>query len=260
MKEIVNSLTPRFLKSDKETAISMKISKIISEAIEKILPKNIEDIANDANNQIEYILIKMEKEFLSQKNTLNTKNNHENINFSSNINTSQILSKISVLLKPLLEKVMIELAKKDLRKGGNTFIKKNIIKPIVILIRKLLTKMGVNFAKKKAASAATKGAMGPLGWLLLIGDVVMSANDFHNMYKEMKKTLGTQMKSEPSFREGFREEAERVYNSIIDTVIIDLTASFAEEREDISFIIKGINASENILTELDKHSKKEVIA
>jgi ethanolamine utilization protein EutP (predicted NTPase) len=260
MKEIVNSLTPRFLKSDKETAISMKFSKIISEAIEKILPKNIEDIANDANNQIEYILIKMQQDFLSQKNTLNTKNNHVNINFSSNINTSQILSKISVLLKPLLKKVMIELAKKDLRKGGNTFIKKNIIKPIVILIRKLLTKMGVNFAKKKAASAATKGAMGPFGWLLLIGDVVMSANDFHNMYKEMKKTLGDQMKEEPSFREGFIEEAERVYNSIIDIVIIDITASFAEEREDISFIIKGINASENILIELDKHTKKEDIA
>jgi hypothetical protein len=155
---------------------------------------------------------------------------------------------------------MIELAKKDLRKGGNTFIKKNIIKPIVILIRKLLTKMGVNFAKKKAASAATKGAMGPFGWLLLIGDVVMSANDFHNMYKEMKKTLGDQMKEEPSFREGFIEEAERVYNSIIDIVIIDITASFAERKRRYILYYKGTNASENILIELDKHTKKEDVA
>lgn len=263
MKEIANSLTPRFLKSNKETAVSIKISKIISDSIEKILPKNIQDIANDANNQIEYILIKMQKDYLSQKNTLKPKKNPVNINFSSNIDTSLILKQINLLLKPLLKKIMVELAKKDLRKGANTFIKKNITKPIIILIRKLLTKMGINFAKKKAASVATKGAMGPMGWFLLIVDLAMSANDFHNMYKEMKSTLGTQMKNEPSFKHGFVYEAEKVYNSIIDAVVKDLTKCSSEERENVSFIINGIIASENILIELDKYTintKEEAIA
>lgn len=260
LKEIGNSLIPNFLKSNEETAVSKKISIIISETIEKILTEKIKGISVEANNQIEYILIKMQQDYLTKKNTFKTKNNSVNFNPSLNIDTSLILKQINLLLKPLLIKIMAELAKKDLRKGANTFIKKNITKPIIILIRKILTKWGVKFAKKKAVETAAKGAMGPIGWFLLIVDVAMSAKDFHNMYKEMKKTLGTQMKNEPSFREGFKEEAEKVYNSIIDTVIKDITASFAEEREDISFIINGINASENILIELDKHTKKEDIA
>ena len=253
LKEIGNSLTPSFFKSSKETAVSKKISKIISETIEQILPEKINDISEEANNQIEYILIKMQRDYLSNKNTISAKNNPLNINFSSNIDTTEILKKINLLLRPLLKKVMIDLAKKDLRKGANTFIKKNITKPLIILIRKLLTKMGVNFAKKKAANIATKAATGPVGWILLIADVVMSANDVHTMYKEMKKTLGSQLKNEPSFKEGFKEEAGRVYNSIIETVITDLTASFTEEREDLSFIINGINACEKILSELEKY-------
>lgn len=253
-KEIGNSLIPKFLKSNEETAVSKKISLIISETIETILPKKIKCISEEANDQIEYILIKMQQDYLTTKNTFNTKNNSLNFNPSLNIDTSLILKQINLILQPLLKKIMVELAKKDLRKGANTFIKKNITKPLIILIRKLLTKMGVNFAKKKAASVAKKGAMGPVGWFLLVVDVAMSANDFHNMYKEMKKTLGDQMKNEPSFKEGFKEESEKVYDSIIDAVIIDITASFAEKREDISFIINGINASENILLELDKYT------
>lgn len=253
LKEIGNSLTPSFFKSNKESAVSKKISTIISETIEKILPERIKGISEEANNQIEYILIKMQQDYLTKKNTFNSKHNSVNFNPSLNIDNSLIIKQINLILKPLLKKIMVELAKKDLRKGANTFIKKNITKPIVILIRKILTKWGVKFAKKKAAETAAKGAMGPVGWFLLIVDVAMSANDFHNMYKEMKKTLGTQMKNEPSFRERFKEEAVKVYNSIIDTVIIDLTSSFAEKRDDISFIINGINASENILIELDKY-------
>jgi GTPase SAR1 family protein len=251
MKEIKNSLTPSFLKSSNESPVAKKISEIISNAIESVLPKQMEKIAKDANNHIELILLKLEKEFLIKKQISTAKGN-SNVNFSSNLDLSIILKNITKLIKPLLIKVMINLAKKDLRKGARTFLKRNITKPLIILIRKILTKMGVNFAKKKVASTAAKAGIGPLGWFLLIADIALAANDIHDMYKEMKNTLSEQLKQEPTFRAGFRDEATNTYEIIIDEVIKTLNHELSAEKEDVTFIIDGILGCENILIELEK--------
>ncbi len=262
-KEIGNSLTPSFFKSSKETAITKKISTIISETIEIALPKYIDNIVKDANTQIEVILIKMQQNYLSNKNTFNTNSNSPDLKVSPNLNTKEILDKIWVKLKPRLEVMltimMVKMAKKDLRRGSNTFLKKNIIKPVVILIRKLLTKVGIKFAKKKATSTVTKTGMGPVGWVLLIADVLWTANDLHDMYNEMKKTLGNQLKNEPSFREGFKNEAETVCDSIINNVIADLDKSSSEGSIDSSFIIEGINNCNSVLDELDKYATNNTL-
>ncbi|MGM1055450.1 MAG: dynamin family protein [Bacteroidota bacterium] len=263
VKEIGNSITRSFLKSSKETAVTKKISIIISETIEIALPKHIDNIVNEANTEIERILNKMQQDYLSNKNKFNTNSNAPELNVSPNLNTNKILNTIWKKLQPklngLLKNVMVTIAKKDLRRGSNTFLKKNIIKPVVILIRKLLTKIGVKFAKKKAATAVTKTGMGPVGWVLLIVDVLWTANDLHDMYKEMKKTLGNQLKDEPLFREGFKNEAESVLNEIIDVVIADLDKSSSEESIDSSFIIEGINNCDNVLNELDKYATNHIL-
>lgn len=263
VKEIGNSLTPKFLKSSKETAITKKISNIISETIEIVLPEHIDNIVNDANTRIKTILIKMQQAYLSKKNTINTNSNSSNINVPINIKTKDILDVIWDKLKPnlngLFKNAIVTIAKKDLRRGSNTFLKKNIIKPVVILIRKLLTKAGVKFAKKKAASTVTKTGMGPFGWALIFVDLISTAKDIHEMYEEMKKTLGIQLKDEPLFREGFKSEAELILKEIIAVVIADLTKKSLEGSEETPFIIAGINNCNNVLTELDKYSTNHTL-
>lgn len=253
MKEIKNSLTPSFLKSSNESPVAKKISEIISKAIQSVLPRQMEKIAIDANNHIELILLKLEKEFLTIKQESSAKGK-STVNFSSNLDLSIILKSITKLIKPLLKKVMINLAKKDLRKGASNFLKRNITKPLIILIRKLLTKMGVNFAKKKAASTVAKAGMGPFGLALLVWELASAGNEVHNMYKEMKGTLSQQLKDEPTFRAGFKDEATNTYEIIIDEVIKTLNHELSAEKEDVTFIIDGILGCENIIIELEKFS------
>jgi len=255
-KEIANSLTPRFLKSDKETAISKKINESISNRVEKLLPEHIKNCATQANKQVEYILIKMEKDFISKKNASSTKLDLQKFDLPTNIDTSALLNKITKHIRPLLTGILIKIAKKDLRKGSSTFLKNKVIKPLVILIRKALQKAGINFAKKKAASAASKGALGPLGVALIFYDVLSTANDFHNMYKEMKISIGEQLKDEPEFRESFKVEVERLYDTLLDSVVMELNNSVYKEKEDVTFLIEGLNACNNIEKEINSYKNQ----
>lgn len=258
-KEIGGSLTPKFLKRHKETAISKKINEIIQNAIEIVLTKSIEKVALNSNTQIEYILIKMQKDYLSNKyiEVNNVEQDYSDLN--KGLDTSKILKDITKLLKPVLNKLikdlLIKMAKKDLRKGANTFMKKNIIKPIVILIRKLLKKGAQKAVAKKTAQASTKGAMGPAGWAMLVFDVITIGNDLRNMYKETKETLKESLKNEPSFSNIFEEEANRVYTIIIDEVIKELTQNFTKDKKDETYILEGINGCENALLEIQKFGK-----
>lgn len=266
-KEIANSLTPRFLKSDKETAISKKINESISNRVEKLFPEHLNNNATQANKQVEYILIKMEKNFISKKNSPVTKLDSKKLNSSSNIDvstnidvssldSSRLIGEINKRIKLLLPIILIKIAKKDLRKGSSTFLKNKVIKPLVILIRKALQKQGVNFAKKKAASAATKGGLGPVGWGLIIYDVLTTANDFHNMYKEMKVSIGEQLKDEPEFRESFKAEAERLYGTLLDSVVLELSNTFYKEKDDVTYLLQGLNACDNIEKEINSYLNK----
>jgi GTPase SAR1 family protein len=258
-KEIGGTLIPKFLKSNKETAISKKINEIIQNAIETVLTESIEKVASDSNTQIEYILIKMQKDYLSNKNieVNNVEQDYSDLN--SGLDTGEILKSITKLLKPVLNKLikdlLIKMAKKDLRKGANNFMKKNIIKPIVILIRKLLKKGAQKAITEKSAQAATKGAMGPAGWLMLIYDVASIGNDLRNMYKETKETLKESLKNEPSFSNIFKEEANRVYTIIIDEVVKELGQNFTKDKKDETYILEGISGCENALFEIKNFGK-----
>ena len=63
----------------------------------------------------------MQKDYYSQKNTFNPENKAGEFDFSSNIDTSKILKGITKILKPLLQKVLINIAKRDLRKRRKHF-------------------------------------------------------------------------------------------------------------------------------------------
>lgn len=258
-KEIGGTLIPKFLKSTNETAISKKINEIIQNAIETVLTESIGRVASESNTQIEYILIKMQKDYLSNKNVEVNKLEKDYSNLNSGLDTGKILKNITKLLKPvlnsLIKDLLLKMAKKDLRKGANTFMKKNIIKPIVILIRKLLKKGAQKAVAKKTAQAAGKGAMGPAGWLMLIYDVASIGNDLRNMYKETKETLKESLKNEPSFSNIFQEEANRVYTIIIDEVVKELGQNFINDKKDESYILEGINGCENALLEIQKFKK-----
>lgn len=224
------------------------------------MTKSIEKVALESNTQIEYILIKMQKDYLSNKNVEVNKVGQDYSDLNKGLDTGKILKDITKLLKPVLNKLikdlLIKMAKKDLRKGANTFMKKNIIKPIVILIRKLLNKGGQKAITKKTAQAAAKGAMGPVGWVaMLVFDVITIGNDLRNMFKETKETLKESLKNEPSFSNIFEEEANRVYTIIIDEVVKELGQNFTKEKKDETYILEGINGCENALLEIKKFRK-----
>ncbi len=254
-KEILGSLTPDFMKSNSETAISKKISKIIGEAIETGLPNSIENLVQESNTQIEYILIKMEKEYLSSKNVEASKPEANYSTIPPKINTYILLKDIGKLLKPILKKLLMKIAKKDMRKGANNFLKMNITKPIVKLIRRLMQTEAKKVAVKKAIDAGAKGALGPFGWVLLVYDVLSTAKDIRNMYKEMKVSLKETLKNEESFRNIFEEDANRVSSIIINEVVKELNHNFSKEKKDGTYILDGIVACDNVLFELKKFGK-----
>ncbi len=255
-KEILGSLTPNFMERNSETAISRRISQIIKNAIETVLPKSIKDLAEESNTQIEYIMIKMETDYLSSKNVEVSIQETNYSTISPNINTDKILKDISKLLGPILKKLLKDLlkniAKKDLRTGANNLLKEQITKPIVKLIRRLLQTEAKKVAAKKAAEAGVKGGMGPIGWLMLVYDVLSIGKDLHNMYKEMKVSLKNTLKNEESFRNIFEEEAKRVSSIIIDEVVKELNHNFSKEKKDETYILDGIVACDNVLFELKK--------
>lgn len=261
-KEILGSLTPNFLKGDSETAISKKISQIIENAIETSLPKSIDNLSEEANTQIEYIMIKMSKDYFSSKNVETVK---PEVNYSAvttNINTEKILKNILELLKPILKSLTKDLlkkiAKKDLRKGANNFFKTNITKPIVKLIRRLIQTEVKKVAAKKVIESGAKSGMGPIGWLLLAIDILSIGYDIHKMYKEMKVSLKETLKNEESFRNIFEEEANRVSLIIIDEVVKELNINFYKEKKDETYILNGISACDNVLYELKRLGNKNL--
>lgn len=260
-KEIGGSLTPGFLKrKDSETAISKKMGQIIEESLNSILPEKLEKLAAGSNTSIELILIKMQKDFVSNK-TLNTGNTNrpDQHGISANIDTSKIYKNISKKLTPILKQLITQLlkniAKKDLRKGANTFMKKNVIKPIVKLVRSLLQKEAKTVLAKKAATSATKAGTGPIGWIMLVADVVMIGNDLRLMFKQMKDGLKDSLKKEESFRNVFEEEANRTLEFIIEAVVKELNHNFAEEKKDEKFILDGVDACDKVIKELNKFNK-----
>lgn len=250
-KEVGSSLIPKMFRSNKETAISKKINEIIKKAIETVLTKSIEKVASNSNSKIEYLLVKMQKDSLSNKNVDINKVEQDYSNLNNGLDTSKILKDIAKLLTPILKKLskdlLTKIAKKDLRKGGSTFLKNNVIKPIVILIRKLLKKGAQKAVEKKAAQAATKGAIGPAGWAMLVFDILSIGNDLRKMYKETKETLKESLKNEPSFSNIFKEEANRVYTTIIDEVVKELEKNFTKDKKDESYILEGISGCKNAL-------------
>lgn len=256
-KEIGSSLIPGALKRTKETAISKKISIIIEESLGLILPQKLESLAEESNTQIEYILIKMQKDHIT-KSTLNTEEVDVKLhqNFSTDIDIKKIFTSITKFLKPVLERLAIDLlekiAKRDLRRGANTFLKKNIIKPVVKLVRSLLAKEAKKAAAKKAATVSTKAGVGPIGILLMTYDVVSIGNDVRLMYKQMKEGLKESMKQEQSFRKIFEEEANRTHKYIIESVVKDLNKNFANQRTDLSYILDGIDSCDKVIKELEK--------
>jgi len=258
-KEIIHALKPEFLKRDSNSAVSNKISAIVEEVIEEMLPKSLESYANKINDEIEYILIQMQKDYYSDKNSFNSERQKIKISVSPTMKTKPIRDTVLKLIKPLMKKLLISIAKKDLRKGANTLIKKNIVKPLVILIRKTLVKFGVKFAKKKAASTAVKGGLGPIGWGMIIFDLATTAFDIREMYCEMKSSIADSLKDEPIFRNSFKEEASNIINLTLDAVIQNLEKEYNDGSDDTAYIVHGITACEDIMEELKKFSKKEVV-
>lgn len=94
MKEIGRSLKPKFLRSG-ESAVSEKITQIVTEAVGYILPLTLEKLANDASDQVEMILIKMRKDFAAQNAEFSpgTQNFQLNSQLDLKFNVAKILEK-----------------------------------------------------------------------------------------------------------------------------------------------------------------------
>lgn len=256
IKEIVSILTPNMFKKGKESPVSIKISSIISDSVEKVFPNQIEKLGNEANKKIELILIQMNKDFYAKKNVFDIKGESQNVHIKNSVDLSRIMESMEKILKkltgPLLKELIIKIVKTDLRKGSNNFIKRNVIKPIVKSIRNLLQKLGINWIKKKAKNAGTKQFLGPYGWVLIAWDVLTTAKDIHDMYREMKEKLTEQLKDDPSFKETFKSEAENVYKEILDFVKAQLSDDFAEGMQDLSYVLNGLSACDHAIKELTR--------
>jgi len=255
LKEIAFTLYSKVFKTGKDSPVSEKISLLISESVEEIFPKKINNLLNEAINKIELILIQMNKNFFTEKNLFDKKIELQDLNIKNNVDLSRIMESIAKMLKnfkgPLGKEILNKFVKKDLRKGKNNFFKKNIIKPLVKSIRSLLKKLGVKFVEKKAKNAAKKSVLGPWGWLLIVWDVISTAKDLDDMYNELKNDLKEQIKNEPSFNNSFKIEAKNTYDEIYDSVKIQLTNDFTEGKQDLSYVLEGILVCENAIEELD---------
>lgn len=251
MKEIGRSLKPKFLRSG-ESAVSEKITQIVTESVGYILPLTLEKLANDASEQVELILIKMRKDFAAQNAEFSpgTQNFQLNSKLDLKFNVAKILEKILIELAPLLQKMLLKIAATDLRKGANTFMKTNLVKPVVKLIRQLLQKIGKDFVTKQAVNAGAKAGMGPVGWTLLAIDLIKTGHDMHKMYKEMKATLKDKLKNEESFKQAFEDDASSLFKTIIGEVEKTLAGEFTANRKDFSFILTGISAAAAVREEV----------
>jgi hypothetical protein len=139
-----------------------------------------------------------------------------------------------------------------LRKGANTFFKKNVIKPIVKLVRRLLQKKTESVLMKKVVTTASKAGTGPLGWILLVADLGLIGNDLRVMFKQIKDGLKETLKDERSFKNIFEEEANRTFEFIIEAVVKELNHNFTDDKTDETFILDGIDACDNVIKEITK--------
>lgn len=259
LHEIKYTLTPKFFKKeDSESVVSRKTALIIEESINLCLAKELENIGRKGSEQIHSIFLEMEREFLSNKNfNAVAAGTHHYKGFSGNINIGPILGTIVNHLKPLLanivKNILQNLAKRDLRKGANTAFKRNVIKPVVKMIRKLMQEKAVKVLSEKAAESLVKGT-NPIGWALLAIDILLMAKDFRNMYLEMKKSIKSALKHDNSFGDIFKNEAQKILDLIMDDVVEGLNANFVEGKKDLDYIVHGISACESIKTELQKYS------
>jgi len=260
IKEIGSSLTPPMFKKGKESPVSKKISGIISDSVEKVFPEHIEKLVNKAYNEIESILIRIQSGIIAKRNEFDTKVKSQNLHINDNIDSSRIMESMQKIIKHLgknsTKEFFIKIAQKDLRKGSNNFFKKKIIKPIVTIIRNLLKKLGIKWAKKKAAKTTGKAALGPWGWALVIWDLATMAKDLNDMYKEMKSSLKEQLGDEPSFKEIFKSEAENIYKRVVESVKKQLIKDFSEDTQDLSYILTGLSVCDNAIEEFNNIEQK----
>ncbi|PRY89757.1 dynamin family protein [Mongoliibacter ruber] len=253
--ELVVSSTMRFFGSKKESAISKKISKIIEKNVEDIFPKALEKYAVLIGNNIELILLRKGKELYLDKDKDFNKEGNASSNFKSfeyNNNSKKLSSTITKILGPLIKNLLIKVAKKDLRKGANNFLKTRLIKPLVILIRKLLTKAGIKLVKGKAASSAGKSILGPVGWALIIYDIVDTVLEVKNMFKNLKESIKDSLNNEKEFGNTFITEGRNVVDMMVDEVNNSLQNEIFQSSQEANKIRNGLNSCEILKEEFNK--------
>jgi len=242
-KEICVSLVPARFRSGNETPVSRKITKIIEETTADVLPAHIEMLADEANDKIEHIMIELNRNYLVKKNKTGIGNAAPDTRVTSSVDITKLVQGMRKLMqrhikKDTIQKILINLARKDLRG------KSQIVKTIVRLIRDLLTKLGVKFVKKKATETAAKGQLGPLGWFLIIVDVLTLGKDVHDMYNEMKEAIKRQVKNDQTYRSFFSDEAKYMYKEISKSVKAQLDNEFTKDQPDLKYIQEGITTCE----------------
>lgn len=257
MKEILNSLIPNFLKGENsESPISKKLSSIIEEVISKEIIASLNEIAQRATEQIEIIFLDFKREVVQNQYENSNSFSFESNGIKSDIDLKPIISKILMIIKPmlksLLKNTLKDIAKRDLRKGANTTFKRNFIKPVIKMIRKLIQNEGKKLATKKATETAAKGGMGPVGWFLIIGDLLLLGKDLYEMYKEIKRELRKSLKLGGGFDRIFYNQAEIVLEEVILSIKTELNKECFSQNNNIQSIVTGIT----ICTEIENDLKK----
>lgn len=261
MKEVLNSLIPNFLKGENsESPISRKVSLIIEDIINKETVESLNEIAKRGSEHIEIIFLDLERENINNK--FKKDDSYSTFSFEgkdiSNIDVKPIMNKILKIISPLMKKILQNLlkdiAKRDLRKGANTVFKRNFIKPVVKLIRKLIQKEGKKIAIKKAKSTAAKGGIGPLGWALIVYDLMSLGKDFYDMYYDIKRELKKSLKLDGGFDKLFYNQAEIVLEELIESINKELLEQSSSEDKNLRILLSGISICEKIENDLKKYT------
>lgn len=261
MKEVLNSLIPNFLKGENsESPISRKVSLIIEDIINKEIIESLNEIARRGSEHIEIIFLDLERENINNK----FKKDDSNSPFSfegkgiNNIDVSPIMNKIlkiiSPLMKNILQNLLKDIAKRDLRKGANTVFKRNFIKPVVKLIRKLIQNEGKKIAIKKAKSTAAKGGTGPLGLALILYDLISLGKDLYDMYYDIKRELKKSLKLDGGFDKLFYNQAKIVLEELIESINKELLEQSSGENPNLKILMSGISICEKIENDLKKYT------
>lgn len=244
MAKEIWSLMKKVFGGGEEGPAIKQIRLICEESIHNIVDASLDEIINNATQEIDNILKEIEHKLIDKVQT-NIEYSSPNLKNKFKQPKPKIeISKIIEKLKPLLKKVLAEVAQKDLRKRMPQILKK-----MVKMLRSILKKVGVDFAKKQAAKSSKKIFGGPIAWIFLAYDLYDIPKTIYMILGDMKKQIKDDLEDNNSeLTDSIRDIYSKIFNDILNETLTNLRSEFSIDDAIVNKIQTGIDISEQTLS------------